>query len=211
MATSRQATLTGARLRRENRRYRGSGGRSQENRSAGFFPAFRDRETGRAELSRFADGSPAPLHLLDGLPDAWVLERDRAGKVVACKSSVIAGFLPGPGLAVYHASKAYVISFAEALHQELKGEGVRVCALCPGPVDTEFFDRGGLPRDYFPSYLNRSAERVAREGYVGFMAGHRVVVPGRSNRVVTLLPRLLPSGLMLAITGRQWKKINRGD
>jgi hypothetical protein len=95
MATSRQAIITGAGLRQENRRYRGTGGLSQENRSAGFLPAFRDGETGRSELSRFADGSPAPMHLLDGLPDAWILERDRAGRVVACKSSVVAGFLLG--------------------------------------------------------------------------------------------------------------------
>ena len=77
---------------------------------------------------------------------------------------------------------------------------MRVCALCPGPVETEFFDRAGMPHDYFPAYLNRSAERVAREGYEGFMGGHRVVVPGKPNRIMTLLPRLLPRGLMLAMT-----------
>jgi len=122
----------------------------------------------------------------------------------------IAGFLPGPGMAVYHASKAYVVSFSEALHEELKADGVRVCALCPGPVETEFFDRAGLPHDYFPAYLNRSAERVAREGYAGFMGGHRVVVPGKPNRVMTLLPRLLPRALMLAMTARRWHRANRG-
>ncbi|MBI2714032.1 MAG: SDR family oxidoreductase [Rhizobiales bacterium] len=121
----------------------------------------------------------------------------------------IAGFLPGPGMAVYHASKAYVLSFSEALHEELKADGVRVCALCPGPVATEFFARAGLPHGYFPSYLNRSAERVAREGYAGFMAGHCVVVPGRPNRIVTLLPRLLPRALMLAMTERRWKRKRR--
>jgi short-subunit dehydrogenase len=121
----------------------------------------------------------------------------------------IAGFLPGPGMAVYHASKAYVLSFSEALHEELKADGVRVCALCPGPVATEFFARAGLPHGYFPSYLNRSAERVAREGYAGFMAGQRVVVPGGANRIVTLLPRLLPRSLMLAMTERRWKRKRR--
>ena len=53
----------------------------------------------------------------------------------------IAGFLPGPGMAVYHASKAYVVSFTEALHRGMAADGVKVCALCPGPVPTEFFDR----------------------------------------------------------------------
>jgi short-subunit dehydrogenase len=118
----------------------------------------------------------------------------------------IASFVPGPGMAVYHASKAFVLSFTEAMHEELKEDGVRVCALCPGPVDTEFNDRAGMPHDYLPAFLNRSAERVARDGYQGFMEGHRVVVPGRPNRIFTLLPRLLPRGLMLAIVARRWKR-----
>jgi short-subunit dehydrogenase len=121
----------------------------------------------------------------------------------------VAGFLPGHGMAVYHATKAYVISFTEALHAELKAEGVRVCALCPGPVQTEFLGRAGMPQDYFPDYMTRSAERVAREGYEGFMAGHRVVVPGKPNRIMTLLPRLLPRPLMLALTERRWRRAGR--
>ena len=106
----------------------------------------------------------------------------------------IAGFLPGPGMTVYHATKAYAVSFSEALHAELAPEGVKVCALCPGPVPTGFLSRAGIPHDYFPRFLARSADRVAREGYAGFMRGHRVVVPGLPNRVLTLLPRFLPRG-----------------
>lgn len=121
----------------------------------------------------------------------------------------IAGFLPGHGMAVYHATKAYVLSLTEALHAELGADGVRVCALCPGPVDTEFFEAAGVPHDYFPRYMSRTAERVARDGYEGFMAGHRVVVPGGPNRIMSLLPRLLPRGLMLAMTQRRWRRANR--
>jgi short-subunit dehydrogenase len=121
----------------------------------------------------------------------------------------IAGFMPGPGMAVYHASKAYVLSFSEALHEELKADGVRVCALCPGPVATEFFAHAGLPHGYFPGYLNRSAERVARAGYDGFMAGRRVVVPGLLNRIMALLPRLLPRALLLATMQRRWQRKGR--
>ncbi len=109
----------------------------------------------------------------------------------------IAGFFPGPQMAVYHASKAYVVSFSEALRRELAGDGVRVSVLCPGPVPTEFNDRAGIPDDYFPRFLNRSAARVAREGYEGFMAGRRTIVPGTMNKIVTFLPRLIPRGLML--------------
>ena len=140
------------------------------------------------------------IRALTDLSLRWLasIKRHRGGILNVAS---IAGFLPGPGMAVYHASKAYVVSFTEALHEELKADGVRVCALCPGPVETEFFDRAGMPHDYFPAYLNRSAERVAREGYEGFMGGHRVVVPGKPNRIMTLLPRLLPRGLVLAMTG----------
>jgi uncharacterized protein len=121
----------------------------------------------------------------------------------------IAGFLPGPGMAVYHATKAYVLSFTEALHEELKSDGVRVCALCPGPVETEFFSLAGIPSDYFPGYLARSAERVAHEGYDGLMGGHRVVVPGKPNRILTLVPRLLPRGLMLAMAAYRRNRAHR--
>jgi short-subunit dehydrogenase len=122
----------------------------------------------------------------------------------------IAGFLPGPGMAVYHATKAYTVSLTEALHAELAPEGVKVCALCPGPVPTGFYNRAGMPSDYFPRFLARSAERVAREGYAGFMGGHRIVVPGTVNRITTLLPRLSPRALVLAVVGRRWKRQRRG-
>ena len=115
----------------------------------------------------------------------------------------VAGFMPGPGMAVYHATKAYVLSLTEALHAELTPSGVRVCALCPGPVETEFFGTAGVPENYFPASFARTAERVAREGYEGFMAGHRVVVPGKPNRVVTLVPRLVPRSLILGFMQRR--------
>jgi short-subunit dehydrogenase len=134
------------------------------------------------------------------------IKRNRGGILNVAS---IAAFLPGHGMAVYHATKAYVLSLTEALHAELKSEGVRVCALCPGPVETDFYGRAGLPQDYFPGYLVRPADRVAREGYVGFMSGHRVVVPGRSNRVMTLLPRLLPRGIVLAMTKQRWLRSGR--
>lgn len=122
----------------------------------------------------------------------------------------IAGFMPGPGMAVYHATKAYTVSLTEALHAELASEGVKVCALCPGPVPTGFFSQAGMPGDYFPRFLARSAERVAREGYAGFMAGHRIVVPGTANRIMTLLPRLSPRALVLAVMGWRWNRHVRG-
>ena len=85
--------MTPGRIKAQNRRYKGSGGVSQENRGGGFLPAFADTATGATYTSRFADGSPAPIHLLDGLPDEWVVARSTNGRVTAVKDSVVAGFL----------------------------------------------------------------------------------------------------------------------
>ena len=109
----------------------------------------------------------------------------------------VAGFLPGPNMAVYYASKAYVLSFTEALARELEPQGVRVSVLCPGPVKTEFQLRAGVDTKPPSPLLRRSAEQVAQAGYDGFMAGKRVIVPGFGNKIVSLLPRLLPRGLVL--------------
>ena len=109
----------------------------------------------------------------------------------------VAGFMPGPHMAVYYASKAYVLLFTEALSRELVPLGVRVTVLCPGPVKTEFQLRAGLDLKSPPWPLARSAEQVAQAGYDGFMAGKRLVIPGFGNKVMSLLPRLLPRGLML--------------
>ena len=124
------------------------------------------------------------------------LER-RKGGILNVAS--IAGFLPGPGMAVYYATKAYVISFSEALHQELKPRGVRVTVLCPGPVPTEFQARAGMNQEAFPPLLTRSAERVARDGYRGLKEGRRMVVPGSANRVVTALIPMVPRGMLLKL------------
>jgi len=109
----------------------------------------------------------------------------------------VAGFMPGPGMAVYYASKAYVLSFSEALSRELEPLGVRVTVLCPGPVRTEFQLRAGLDLKSPPLLLGRTADQVAQAGYDGFMAGKRLVIPGVGNKIVSLLPKLLPRGLVL--------------
>jgi uncharacterized protein len=115
----------------------------------------------------------------------------------------IAGFLPGPRSAVYYATKAYVLSFTEALHRELAPRGIRVTALCPGPVPTEFQARAGVPEQRGPRFLTLSADEVAQAGYRGFMDGHRVVVPGFGNRLITVLSRLLPRRMVLAMMDRR--------
>jgi len=130
------------------------------------------------------------------------LER-RKGGILNVAS--IAAFMPGPGMAVYYATKAYVLSFSEALHQELKSRGVRVTALCPGPVATEFQARAGISGDVFPSLLMRTAGRVAKEGYTGLKEGRRLVVPGTANKLVTQWGRFAPRGLLLKMVERRQK------
>ena len=109
----------------------------------------------------------------------------------------VAGFLPGPGMSVYYATKAYVLSFTEALSRELGPQGVRVTCLCPGPVATEFQKRAGVSVKT-PWLLGQTAKQVAEAGYKGFMAGKRLVIPGFANKVVSFLPRLVPRGLVLS-------------
>lgn len=114
----------------------------------------------------------------------------------------IAGFLPGPGMAVYYASKAYVLSFTEALHQELAHRGVRVTALCPGPVPSEFQARAGFEPGLDSAILNVQPAAVALAGYRGLMAGKRSVMPGVGVKIVPFLLRLFPRGFILAAVGR---------
>jgi short-subunit dehydrogenase len=114
----------------------------------------------------------------------------------------IAGFLPGPGMAVYYASKAYVLSLSEALRAELAPCGVRVTALCPGPVPSEFQARAGFKPGFDSAILNVSASDVAKAGYRGLMANKRAVLPGLGIKLVPLLLRLFPRGFILAAVAR---------
>ena len=113
----------------------------------------------------------------------------------------IAGFLPGPGMAVYYASKAYVLSFSEALRRELAPRGVRVTVLCPGPVPSEFQERAGFAPGFDSAVLNVSASDVAQAGYRGLMANKRAVLPGLGIKFVPLLLRLFPRGFILGAVG----------
>jgi uncharacterized protein len=113
----------------------------------------------------------------------------------------IAGFLPGPGMAVYYASKAYVLSFSEAMRRELAPQGVRVTVVCPGPVPTEFQARAGFSPGFDSAILNVSPAEVARQGYEGLMANKRAVLPGVLIKLVPFLLRFFPRSFILAAVG----------
>jgi hypothetical protein len=85
--------FTKDKLERENQAFCGTPGVSNENRCHGFRPAFHDTETGRVEISCFLNGQPAPMHMIEGLPESWIVERDAASNATAIKQSVIAGFV----------------------------------------------------------------------------------------------------------------------
>jgi short-subunit dehydrogenase len=106
-----------------------------------------------------------------------------------------AAFLPGPMMAVYFASKAYLLSLSEALSEELRGSGVTVTALCPGPTASDFHRRAGMasPRGLPVA----GCEEVVREGYDAMMRGERLVIPGAANRLGTFMTRFAPKSIML--------------
>ena len=141
------------------------------------------------ELDMIQVNIVALTHLTKLLVRKMVARKE--GRVLNVAST--AAFQPGPLMAVYYATKAYVLSFSEALANELVGTGVTVTALCPGPTKTGFQARAQMEE----SKLVRgkeimTAETVARAGYAGLMKGKTVVIPGMSNKMMAQAVRFLP-------------------
>jgi short-subunit dehydrogenase len=129
-----------------------------------------------------------------------MLER-RSGRIMNVAST--AGFQPGPLMAVYYATKAYVISFSEALANELGGKGVTVTCLCPGATDTGFASRAGNDKSrLFKQIGPMDAKTVALKGYRGLMAGKTLVIPGLKNWLLAESLRISPRKLVTAISRR---------
>lgn len=111
----------------------------------------------------------------------------------------VAAFEPGPREAVYHATKAFVLSFSEALATELDGTGVTVTALCPGPTDTDFFDKAGLHNAKIVQKGSVMAPQdVAAQGYEALMAGERVRITGAVNKLMVFARHLMPESAQAA-------------
>ena len=118
-----------------------------------------------------------------------------AGKILNVAS--IAAFQPGPLMAVYYASKAFVLSFTEALSVELKGTGVSVTALCPGPTTTGFEEKANLGKSGLFRHMKvATAAEVAEYGYRCLLRGKVVAIPGAANRLVTLAVKHSPRRLV---------------
>lgn len=119
----------------------------------------------------------------------------------------VAGFTPGPNMAVYHATKAYVLSLSEAVAEELRGSSVTVTALCPGATATNFFDDAdmhGVRLLKMSKPMN--AKDVAEAGWLQARIGKRIVVPGAMNKVFAFLPRISPRGLTTRIAAQMMGK-----
>jgi len=120
----------------------------------------------------------------------------------------VAGFEPGPWMAVYHATKAFVLSWSEALAIELKDSGVTVTALCPGPTDTDFFPKANMENVFAFQKGNLMApQEVAKAGCDGLFAEELFVVPGMMNKVLTAGRRILPQTTQAELNEKQYEEV----
>jgi short-subunit dehydrogenase len=154
---------------------------------------FHETELER-ELELIDVNCAAPVHLTKRLLP-WMLER-RRGFIMNVAS--LSAFMPGPVMAMYFASKAFLLSFSEALWEECRDTGVNVTALCPGPVRTEFQGTAGLSKNARSSGTAPVAvERVVDDALTGMFGGKRVVIPGYQARIAAMLSRVVPKGRAL--------------
>jgi short-subunit dehydrogenase len=116
--------------------------------------------------------------------------------------SSVAGFYPGPYMAVYFATKAYVLHFSEALAVEFRGSGVTVTALCPGPTESGFAKRAGFSTGSTFDRKLPSAASVAEAGFRGCMRGDRIVIPGLRNRIMIMAGRFAPRSFITSYLAR---------
>lgn len=130
------------------------------------------------------------------------------GRGAAINISSNAGFQPLPGAATYAATKALVLSHGEAVHEELKGTGVTLTTVCPGPVRTEFAEVIGMAgaEERTPGFLWMSPEELAEQALKAAERGARTLVPGSLNRAVSVAGRFSPRTLQLPLTGRLWRR-----
>lgn len=114
----------------------------------------------------------------------------------------LAAFQPAPGLALYGATKSFVLPFSEALHHELKGSGVSVTASCPGPVDTGFHRRAGTEKSRFVRMGAQDSDSVAREALRAMFARKPAIVHGRLNRLLVFSTRFVPRSWLAGFAAR---------
>ncbi len=132
----------------------------------------------------------------------------KSGRILNVAST--AAFAPGPFMATYYATKAFVFSFTQALREELRGSGVSVSVLCPGETSTAFQRRAGIADTNLtrPAFIMK-ASTVARRGYTGLMKGRPMIIPGLRNKFLIFCTRILPRVLISAIV--RWFNSHRDN
>jgi uncharacterized protein len=127
-----------------------------------------------------------------------MIER-KSGSILNVAST--AAFQPGPGMAVYFATKAFVLSFSEALHEEVKKKGVTVSALCPGPTSTEFGKVAGFGPSNLLDRVAADSPSVVRAGLAGLERGKAIVIPGWMNKATAQAGRIFPRSWVRKVAG----------
>lgn len=131
----------------------------------------------------------------------------RSGRILNIAS--MAAFVPGPWMSVYYATKAFLLSFSQAIDYELKPNGITVTTLCPGPTESEFKVRAGSQRSRLFESFVMDAPRVARAGYDGMMKGKAVAIPGLRNKLIPLATRLTPRPLIATLSHHAARPTNK--
>jgi short-subunit dehydrogenase len=148
------------------------------------------------------------IDALVALTSAWLPDMVERGRGAIVQVASVAGFQPIPVQAVYAATKAFVRSFSEAVSAELKGTGVTMTALCPGPVRTEFLEAGGFKAESpGPSFMWSTAEDVAKAGIEGADKGKRTVIPGVANRASAFFGQHGPRSIVLGPMADTYRRI----
>ncbi|RST29630.1 SDR family oxidoreductase [Sphingomonas ginkgonis] len=166
--------------------------------NAGFGLTGRVAEQDGARLRQMIDLNCGALTELAHAVLPGMIER-RGGAILNVAST--AAFQPGPGMAVYFATKAFVLSFTEALHEEVRPHGIKVSALCPGPTRTEFGDVAGFRGNGLSERLSADSASVVKAGIEGLEKNRAVVIPGAANKLGAQGHRLLPRGALRRIAG----------
>jgi short-subunit dehydrogenase len=169
---------------------------------------------GLGTVGPVADSNPAAeLNLVEvdvasvvDLCSRFVPGMVKRGRGAVLNVASVGAFGPVPGQASYGAAKAFVLSYTQAMREELRGTGVTAATLCPGPVYTGFLEAQGISdkesEKSLPKFLWKNADDVAKVGVDGLAAGKGVIVPGAPNRIASVVNHLLPRGLLLPLVAR---------
>ncbi|HTI77356.1 MAG TPA: SDR family oxidoreductase [Mycobacterium sp.] len=177
---------------------------------------------GLATVGPIADADPAAeLKLVEvdvaavvDLCCRFVPDMVKRGRGAVLNVASVGAFGPVPGQASYGAAKAFVLSYTQALREELRGTGVTAATLCPGPVKTGFGEAAGIPDEEaeksLPKFLWEEADDVAKAAVDGLASGKAVIVPGAANRIAAVINHHLPRRLLLPLVARNHPGLKKG-